>query len=153
MRSSTLLLSAALLLLARPVAAQAGASRAPARDPAEVRRAFTAYDSTFQTQDPAGIAAWFLPNGELGSVGHPPVVGPDSIAATLRRFADFKLLASRLTPDSMRNSADSAWVAGRYWQRVRLPAGDTVEAHGTFTMTWAWVPSVGWRLRRLVTDP
>lgn len=140
-----------ILLLLLPTAA--GAQGRPARDPAEVERAFTAYDSTFRTQDPAGIAAWFLPMGELGSVGHPSVVGPDSIAARLRQFAAYRLLASRLLPDSMRNTADSAWIAGRYWQRVRLPAGDTVEAQGTFTMTWAWVPSVGWRLRRLITDP
>lgn len=136
------------LVAAAPLAAQA-----PARDPAEVERALAAYDSTFRTQDPTGIAAWFLPTGEMGSVGHPPVVGPDSIAATLRRFAGFHLLASRLTPRTISNSADSAWIEGNYWQRVRLPAGDTVEAQGTFTMTWAWVPSVGWRLRRLVTDP
>ncbi len=141
-----------LLLLILPGAA-ARAQRAPARAPAEVERAFAAYDSTFKTQDPAGIAAWFLPNGELGSVGRPPVIGPDSIAARLRQFASYRLLASRLLPDSMRNTADSAWIAGHYWQRVRLPAGDTVEAQGTFTMTWARVPSVGWRLRRLITDP
>lgn len=124
-----------------------------ARDPAEAERALAGYDSTFRTQDPAGIAAWFLPNGEMGSVGHPPVVGPDSIAATLRRFAAYRLLASRLAPQTVRNTADSAWIEGRYWQRVRIPAGDTVVAEGTFTMTWAWVPDVGWRLRRLITDP
>lgn len=144
----------ALALLAlHPAVAAAQGQRPPAPDPAGVQRAFAAYDSTFRTQDPVGIAAWFLPNGESGSVGHPPVVGPDSIAATLRRFAAFRLLASALTPDSIVATADTAWIGGRYWQRVRLPAGDTVEAHGVFSMTWARVPDVGWRIRRLVTDP
>lgn len=142
----------AALLLALPCAA-AQAQRAATRDSAEVGRAFAAYDSTFRTQDPDGIAAWFRPNGELGSVGHPSVVGPDSIAARLRQFAEFRLLASRLDRDSTRVAGDSAWMAGRYWQRVRLPAGDTAEAHGTFTMTWVRVPGLGWRIRRLITDP
>jgi hypothetical protein len=145
-------LLATLLLIALP-GARAEAQAQAARAPAELERAFAAYDSTFRRQDPTGIAAWFLPNGEMGSVGHPPVVGPDSIAATLRRFADFRLLASRLVPDSVQVHADSAWIGGHYWQRVRLPAGDTVEAHGTFTMTWVRRSGAEWRIRRLTTDP
>ena len=140
------------LLLVLPCAT-ARAQRAPARDPAEVERALAAYDSVFRTQDPGGIAAWFLPDGTMGSVGHPPVVGPDSIAARLRQFAAYRLLASRLLPDQVDVTADSAWITGHYWQRVRLPAGDTVEASGTFTMAWAWTAATGWRLRHLTTDP
>jgi len=141
----TLLLLLLLPLTSRRVEAQ--------RDGAGLGRAFAGYDSTFRRQDPAGIAAWFLPNGEMGSVGHPTIVGPDSIAATLRRFAEFRLLASTLLPDSMQVTADSALIGGRYWQRVRLPAGDTVEAHGLFSMTWVWTAGAEWRIRRLVTDP
>ena len=124
-----------------------------ARDRAGLARALAAYDSVFARQDPAAIASWFVADGAMGSVGHPPILGPDAIAAQLRRFADFHLLADSLVADSTRLLGDSARMAGHYWQRVRLPAGDTVEAHGTFLMTWVRVPDQGWRLRRLITDP
>lgn len=136
------------LLAAAPLAAQG----APVDRATALTRAFARYDSVFRAQDPAAIAASFAPDGELGSVRGVPVVGPDSIAARLRQYAAFKLLASTLTTDSSRITGDTARLVGRYWQRVRLPRGDTVEAHGTFTATWTWQDS-GWRIRRLITDP
>lgn len=137
------------LLAAAPLAAQG----VPVDRATALARAFARYDSVFRTQDPAAIAASFAPEGELGSVRAVPVVGPDSIAARLRQYAAFKLLASTLTADSSRISGDTARQAGHYWQRVRLPRGDTVEAHGTFTATWTWTNGAGWRIQRLITDP
>lgn len=85
--------------------------------------------------------------------GGPPAVGPAAIRAYLGTFAAYRVLASRLTVDVTRAAADTAVQASTFWQHARLPAGDTVQAHGRFDARWIRTPDGAWLLRRLVTTP
>lgn len=99
------------------------------------------------------IAALYTTDGELGDAGQPIITGPDSIRAFLHRFDKYHVLASTMVIDSSRLAGDTGIQHGRYTQRVRLPAGDTVEVSGRFTAEWVIGPAGEWRIRRMGTAP
>ena len=79
--------------------------------------------------------------------------GAGSLRDRLHSFVGFHVLANRLIADSTVVRGDSAHQAGTFWQRVQVPAGDTVEVNGRFEADWVRVGAEGWRLRRLATAP
>lgn len=99
------------------------------------------------------IAALYTDDGELGGEGQPTISGPDSIRAFLHRFDEYHVLAATMMVDSSRLAGDTGIQHGRYTQRVRLPAGDTVEVSGRFTAEWVIGSSGKWRIRRMGTSP
>lgn len=143
-------LALALLLVA-------GCTMPTPRSEAERNRdldaALNHYGRLVRTMASDSIAALYTPDGELGGVGQPTVSGPDSIRAFLHRFDQFQVLDATLVLDSSRLAGDTGIQHGRYAQRVRLPAGDTVEVSGRFTAEWVPGPSGEWRIRRMGTAP
>ena len=119
----------------------------------EVQQALAHYERLSLIMAHDSIAGLFTPDGAMAAAGQAPIVGPAAIRAHLHSFAGFHVLANRLTADSTRVRGDSAQQTGTFWQRVRLPAGDTVEVHGRFTAEWIRLGGQGWRLRRLATAP
>ena len=99
------------------------------------------------------IAALYTDDGELAGLGQPAITGQDSIRAFLHGFDDYRVLAATMVVDSSRLAGDTGIQHGRYTQRVRLPAGDTVEVSGRFTAEWVIGPAGTWRIRRMGTAP
>ena len=141
-----LLVAAWLLALAacRP-------SSTAATDHSQVLAALAAYDTLILRMDHDRIAATFMPNGETTDGDQAPIRGPEAIRQHLLGFAAFHVLANRLDPDTTWISADTAWQAGTYWQRVQVPAGDTVEVTGRFTVVWQRTAPGRWQIRRMHT--
>lgn len=119
---------------------------------AEVERALARYEAFTLAMAHDSLAAMFASDGILAAAGQPDVVGPAAIAAHLRAFVGFRVLADSLHADSTRIEQGRARQVGTYWQRVRVPQGDTVEVRGRFEAEWVRVSGVGWRLRRLATS-
>ena len=139
------LLCASLLLVG------CGRFRSSSPAQAEVERALASYSDLMLAMAPDRLAASYTPDGELSDAEQGPVIGPDSIRAFLASFSDYRVLANRLSADSTRVTADTAWQVGTYSERVRLPAGDTVEVAGRFQATWLRSGAGEWRLRRMHT--
>lgn len=97
------------------------------------------------------IAGTFTPDGEAADADQAPVRGPAAIRAHLMEFAAFRVLANRLDAESTRVRADTAWQVGTYWQRVQVPAGDTVEVDGRFAVTWEQTAPGHWQIKRMHT--
>lgn len=148
-RNLHILLSLTLCVL---LGGQACRPAIPARDPAsEVRAALAAYDTLILHMDAAAIGQAFAPDGESSDADQPPLHGPDAIRAHLEQFAGFQVLANHLEADSTRVHGDTAWQEGSYSQRVRVPAGDTIEVGGRFEVTWVKAGPKGWLIRRMHT--
>lgn len=84
----------------------------------------------------------------------PPVTPSAEVEAALREYAartDSTGLGRILTPDSTRVVMDTAWQWGSYRQRMKVPAGDTVEVRGSFAATWLFSSAKGWLLKKMVT--
>ena len=99
------------------------------------------------------IAAMYAPDGRLDAPGRAPVVGPVAISAFLQSFAAYRVIHYAMVLDSLTVSADTAETLGRWWQRVRVPAGDTVEVSGGIRAQWVRTRAGGWLLHSMGTDP
>lgn len=117
----------------------------------EVGRALAHYEALTIAMASDSIAALFTADGVLGAAGQPDIVGPAAIAEHLRSFAGYQVLADTLRADTTRLNNNGARQVGTYWQRVRVPGGDTVEVHGRFEAQWVHLGGASWRLRRLAT--
>jgi ketosteroid isomerase-like protein len=98
------------------------------------------------------IAAMYAPDGRLDAPGRAPVVGPSAISAFLQSFAAYRVIHYALVLDSLNVYADTAETLGRWWQRVRVPAGDTVEVSGGVRAKWVRSRAGGWLLHSMGTD-
>lgn len=98
------------------------------------------------------IGAMYLPDGALAVPGRTPIVGPAAIRAFLESFAGYHVLAYETVSDSVRLRGDTAFQSGRWWQRVSLPAGDTVSVSGGLSAEWVRNARGEWHLRRMGTD-
>src|SRR5262249_53888000 len=107
------------------------------------------YNRLVERMQSDSIAALFTPDGELGSAGQNPIVGPAAIAAYLHTFDQYKVLSEQMTVDSASIAGDTGFQRGRYAQTVILPSGDTVSVSGNFTVTWLSIGSGNWRVRRM----
>lgn len=123
----------------------------PAVARAQVVSALATYDSLILHMDHDRIAATFTPDGETVDGDQAPIRGPAAIRAHLMEFAAYRVLANRLDPDSTRVLGDTAWQAGTYWQRVQVPAGDTVQVSGRFAVTWEQTAPGRWQIERMHT--
>jgi len=103
--------------------------------------------------DSAAIAALFTEDGEVTVVGQPPVRGRAAIARQLASFIDFHVLAETLTADRLDVAGREGLVAGTYRQRVRIPSGEVVEVHGSYTADWRREADATWHIRRMTTTP
>jgi len=99
------------------------------------------------------ISVLFTPTGELAAPGRPPIVGPAAIDSFLHSFSAYRVLGDSMRQVSLAMRGDTAIQSGTFWQRVQVPAGDTVEVHGEFQAEWVRDGSGSWRLRRLGTAP
>jgi ketosteroid isomerase-like protein len=120
---------------------------------AQVERALAAYNARVAAMAHDSVAATYTADGEMGETGQPLTRGREAIRARLASFSGYRVLANRLVADSTRVKADTARQWGSYWQRVRRPAGDTVEARGTFAATWQRQGTGSWQIRRMIATP
>jgi hypothetical protein len=127
------------------------APKPPVTLAAEVQAALREYAGFILTMSGDSIASRFTPDGESQDGGSAPIVGPDAIRTHLASFTGFKVLGNTLAADSTRVVMDTAWQWGSYWQRVKVPAGDTVEVSGRFSATWLFSSARGWLVRKMVT--
>lgn len=120
---------------------------------AEVEEALARYERWSVAMAHDSIASLFTPDGAMSNAGQAPIIGPAAIRTFLRSFAAFHVLSNRLIADTTRVQGDTARQTGSYRQRVRIPAGDTVEVSGRFVAEWVKLAAGDWRLRRLATAP
>lgn len=145
--------AAALLLLLALAACTADGARREQERARSLDAALTHYGRLVRAMASDSIAGLYTADGELVTEGQPTITGRDAIRAFLHRFDDYRVLAHTLVVDSARIAGDSGIQHGRYAQRVRLPAGDTVEVSGYFTAEWVPGPDGEWRIRRMGTSP
>lgn len=131
----------------------AGARGQAREDTTGLDRALQRYASLVMRMSSDSIGAMYLPTGVLAAPGRAPIVGPAAVAEFLKTFADYRVLAYAAHADSVMVKADTAWQLSRWWQRVRIPAGDTVMVSGGLAAEWVRVSRGEWRLRRLGTFP
>jgi ketosteroid isomerase-like protein len=148
-RLSHRLLAAVALVSAAP---RLAAAQGPA-DSATVLAALRHYAVLVQRMASDSIAAQFTADGELLDANRPPIVGPAAIGAFLSSFSAFHVLDDSMIATTTEVRGDTSVQTGRFWQRVQVPAGDTVVAQGGFVITWLWDPRAGWRIRRMGTAP
>jgi hypothetical protein len=118
----------------------------------ELRAATKHYSQLVLAMDSGGIAALFTDDGEISADGQPAIHGPASIRAHLDTFRDYHVLNEYLSADTVAVYGARGRVEGTYRQRVRLPAGDTVEVTGTYTALWVRDRVAdAWRIRRMTT--
>jgi len=85
--------------------------------------------------------------------GQPSIRGRDAIRKHLQSFADFRVQSETLTADAIAVDGPRGHVTGTYRQRVRVPAGDVVEVHGTYSADWVRDPQGAWHIQRMLTVP
>jgi hypothetical protein len=127
------------------------APKPPVTPASEVQAALREYAGFILTMSGDSIASRFTADGVSQDGNSAPLVGPDAIRTHLASFTGFKVLGNTLAADSTRVVMDTAWQWGSYWQRVKVPAGDTVEVSGRFSATWLFSSARGWLVRRMVT--
>lgn len=139
-------------LLAIAVAACASHDAATPRDDAAALRAATQrYAELVQRMDHAAVAAMFAPGGQIVATGRAPIRGPVAIRKYLESFKDFHVESETMTADSVTVDGAEGYVSGNYRQRVRVPAGDVVEVHGSYTAEWLRGADGVWRIQRIAT--
>ncbi|HVZ49893.1 MAG TPA: nuclear transport factor 2 family protein [Gemmatimonadaceae bacterium] len=131
--------------------APAGGSAGPAAPGQEVDSALARYGRFTMQMASDSLAAFFTPDGQLVAEGQPPIVGPAAILTHLRSFNDYRVLGDSLVADSTVADSATGLQVGHYWQRVRVPKGDTIEVRGGFEARWVRVAPHVWRLQRLAT--
>jgi uncharacterized protein (TIGR02246 family) len=119
----------------------------------QLRQAMQQYSKLLITMDSAAIAALFTPDGEIVVTGQEPVRGRDAIRKHLESFKDFKVQSDVVTTDMVAVHGDSGHVTGSFRQRVRIPSGEVVEAHGAYTADWLHGPDGKWYIRSMSTTP
>jgi uncharacterized protein (TIGR02246 family) len=120
---------------------------------AELRQATERYAQLVRKMDNAAIAQMFTPDGELVAPGKTPPRGPAEIGQYLDGFKQYQVRSEVMTVDNVLANGLSAHVTGRYDQKVRLPAGNEVEAKGRYEADWNRGDDGVWRLRRLAAYP
>lgn len=119
----------------------------------ELRAATAHYAELVARMDSAAIAALFTEDGEVAVGSQPPTVGRAAILRHLESFRDFHVLAERLTAERIRVQGGHAEVSGSYEQQVRVPAGEVLTVHGSYTASWTKGAGGAWQIRRMVTTP
>ena len=119
----------------------------------QLREATQEYAARVAAMDNAAIAALFTTDGEMVVVGQPSVRGRDAIRRHLETFKEFHVEMELLTADTVAARGNSGRVEGTYRQRVRVPAGDVVEVHGTYVAEWMRERNSTWHIRRVLTTP
>jgi ketosteroid isomerase-like protein len=116
----------------------------------EILNAMHHYDKMILAMNPDSIANVYTADGELGDQ---PIAGRDSIRKFLMSFTDFKVLETQSTSSSISFKGDSAFQEGSYYQKTKLPAGDTVMVKGLFSTVWLKGADNRWLIRKIHTRP
>lgn len=115
---------------------------------AEIEQSMRHYDHLILQMNADSIADLYAPDGQLGD--QPGIVGRDSISKFLKTFTAFKVLETHSTSDSVSFDHDTAFQSGSYFQRTRIPAGDTLELHGTYAAIWV-KKNNRWLIQKMTT--
>lgn len=123
----------------------------PSANAGDLPKELAHYQSLLQRMEADSLAAYFTADGRAQAEGQPDVVGPAAIATHLKTFKDYRVLGDSMVVDSAQTAHVVGTQYGHYWQRVRVPKGDTVEVRGKFEAEWVWTKEGGWKLRRMAT--
>ena len=127
---------------------------AATRDADAIRAATQRYANLLAAMDNDGIAAMFAPDGVVEIPGGAHVRGPAEIRGFLERFRNYHVLSETMTTDQVTIAGDTANSSGTYHQRVRVPAGNVVEVHGTYAIVWRRAPPLAaWQIEKISTAP
>jgi uncharacterized protein (TIGR02246 family) len=128
------------------------ASEAAVKEEDEVREALQRYARSLKAMDAKAIAAAYTADGEGLTPGAPTLRGPSEIEAHLATFSAYHVLEAEMLAGATSVAGQTAHQQGTWSQRVTLPSGETVQAHGRFSADWRRV-SGAWKLARLETTP
>lgn len=131
-------------------------SPAPVRDDAgELRGLMAHYDELTAHLDADGIAAMYVPDGELVNNGEVSAHGATAIHDLLASFRGaIASVEAKTTLADVHVDGDHAHITGTFAQHVVLatPDAKAIDAHGRFACDWIRTPA-GWRLVRMETLP
>lgn len=142
-----------LLLLVTLLTAPGRTLAQSPRDTAGIGAALQRYTNLVRRMDADSIGALYLPDGVLGNTDRPPVVGPRAVTAFLHAFDNYHVVDYATRSDSIRVTGDTVRQAGRWWQRVVVPSGDTVSVSGGLLVEWVRSAQGAWRVKRMSTFP
>jgi uncharacterized protein (TIGR02246 family) len=137
------------------IVASCSSPKAPSRKvnvDAELRQATQRYADLVLKMDNAAIAATFTEDGALVN-GPQTIRGPKAIQEFLEKFKQFHVQSETLTVQSVTGNSSYGHVLGRYDQTVQLPAGNVVEAVGSYAADWVRGADDVWRISRMITFP
>lgn len=119
----------------------------------QLRQAMQQYSKLLIAMDSTAIAALFTPDGEIVVTGQEPVRGRDAIRKHLESFKDFQVQSDVVTTDTVAVHGEDGHITGHFQQKVRVPSGEVVDAHGAYTADWLHGPDGKWYIRSMSTTP
>lgn len=125
----------------------------PARARAEVGTALERYMVAARAVDPDGIAASFAPTGVLFEPGIFPITTRDSIRAFVASFPGVQVESATAVPDTIEVYGSTAYVWGRYYERLVFPGQPRSEQDGRFVMAWVRRRDGTWLIQRYFRVP
>ncbi len=128
-------------------------SNADARARDDVARALERYQVAARTVDPDAIAGSFSPTGVLFEPGIMPVRTRDSIRAFVASFPGVRVDVATATPDTIEVYGRTAFVWGRYFERLAFPGQPVSEQHGRFVIQWVQAADGTWLIERYFRVP
>lgn len=120
---------------------------------AEVADAMQRYMVAARAVDPAGMAAFFTPNGVLFEPGIFPIETRDSIRAFLASFPDVRVDSATATADTIEVWDNTALLWGSYFERLAFPGQPVSEQHGRFVTEWVRQREGTWLIQRYYRVP
>jgi hypothetical protein len=117
----------------------------------DVESLLNQYSNFIKSNKPDSISTLYASNGKLSGEGQLAIVSPDSIGNFLKGFSDFNVLEYKFTSDSIFFQKDSAFAIGSYFQKVVIPAGDTLELGGKYSVDFTRNASNQWLIGKMYT--
>ncbi|HQR66874.1 MAG TPA: SgcJ/EcaC family oxidoreductase, partial [Thermoanaerobaculia bacterium] len=118
-----------------------------------VEAALQRYSEAIRRMDDEAISESFVPEGEMGSAGQPPIKGRGRIARHVRKMKDYRIKSNVVTSESVTFSGDEALQKATFQQVATTPGGKTIEAKGRLEAVWVLESDGVWRLRKLTAFP
>ena len=116
-------------------------------------KALRHYESLVARMESDSIASLFAADGQLMKSKSESLVGPAAVRSFLQSFSTYHVLQHRMDCDSLFFSGSRVVQSGTYWQKVRIPSGDTLTVDGRFQLEWQRSPNDIWRILRIRTVP
>lgn len=99
------------------------------------------------------LAAYYTDGATLFEPGIPPISTRDSIRAFMASFPGVRVDSATVETDTIDVLGSSAYVWGRYFERLAFPGQPVSEQQGRFVMQWQRQADGRWLIERYFRVP